>query len=51
MGLTADEIADLGLYSFLAFGSEAARKAAFARYQRFLDRQRAEAAKHWIIQP
>ena len=51
MGLTADEIADLGLYPFIAFGSEAAREAASDRYQRFLERQRAEAAKHWIIQP
>ena len=51
MALTPDEIADLGLYHFIAFGNEAARKVAFARYQRFLERQRAEAAKRWIIQP
>ena len=51
MALTPDEIADLGLYHFIAFGSEAAREAAFERYRRFLERQRADAAKSWIVQP
>ena len=39
MGLTAEEITDLGLWPFIAFGSPKAREAAIERYQRYLERQ------------
>ena len=39
MGLTAEQIVDLGIWPFICFGSEKAREAAFERYQRYLERQ------------
>ncbi len=51
MPLKPDEIADLGLWPFICFGSPEMREAAVARYQRFLERQRAEAERRWIVQP
>ena len=51
MALTPEEIADLGMWPFIAFGSEAAREAAVERYQRLLEQRRADAAKSWIVQP
>ena len=53
MALTADEITDLGIWPFIAFGSPERREAAFARYERFIERQRAEAVKAAddVVQP
>ncbi len=40
MGLTPDEIADLGRWYFIQFADEATAVAAMNRYQRYLERQR-----------
>lgn len=51
MPLTADQLNDLGRWPFIQFAGEAKRDAAFDRYRRYLERQRAEARKSWIVQP
>ena len=39
MGLTAEQIVDLGRWPVIYFGSPKAREAAIERYQRYLERQ------------
>ena len=57
MPLTPDQLNDLGRWPYVCFGDLAARDAAIERYQRFLERQRAEALKAWftgsdsVVQP
>lgn len=49
MPLNPDEIADLGLWHFIQFSSPKMQEDGLARYQRFLERERAEALRKWVI--
>ena len=51
MALKPDEIADLGRWYYVQFPSQEMADAALARYQRFLERQRSDAERRWIVQP
>ncbi len=44
MSLTSDQIANLGLWSYIQFGNEKMMEAALARYQRYLIRKRQTAS-------